>query len=76
MKTPITPTKQTSPTPKDHQVQGEGDYAAARRNRSATEAFAKSGKVANAAKKAAPANETEAKAMRDAEAEGKKKARQ
>ncbi len=59
----------STPTDKD-QVQGEGDYDAARRYDKASREFAESGKVQPAAHDAAPATESEAKDLERAEAEG------
>jgi hypothetical protein len=56
-----------SSTPKQDQVQGEGDYDAARRYNKATKDFAKSGKVDRAAHDAAPASAQQADEMRKAE---------
>ncbi|MEO8924016.1 MAG: hypothetical protein ABI330_14530 [Caldimonas sp.] len=60
----------SSPPNKD-QVQGEGDYDAARRYDKAAEEFAKSGKVDRAAHDAAPQSVQQAEAMRKAEEIGK-----
>jgi hypothetical protein len=60
-----------SSTPKQDQVQGEGDYDAARRYDKATKDFAKSGKVDRAAHDAAPASPQQADEMRKAEDIGK-----
>jgi hypothetical protein len=64
----------TPPTP-DPALQGEGNYTAARRHRRSTEAFVGSGKVDEAADKAAPRDEKEAQVLQDAERAGKRKAR-
>lgn len=52
-------------------VQGEGDYASARKYNEHAQAFAESGKVEQAAREAAPRNSQEQAAMREAEAEGR-----
>ena len=52
-------------------VQGEGDYASAKKYNEKTQAFAESGKVGQAARDAAPRNAQEQDAMRQAEAEGR-----
>ncbi len=75
MKSPFTKDHKAKQPPADPNMQGEGNITAARRNRSATEAFATSGKVAEAAKKAAPRDAQEAEAMRKAETIGLNKAR-
>ena len=56
-------------------VQGEGDYASARKYNEHGQAFAKSGKVEQAAQEAAPRNAQEQAAMRKAEAEGRSHAK-
>ncbi len=53
------------------QVQGEGDYEAARRFDKAAGGFAQSGKVEPAARKAKPRNAREASEMEQAEDIGK-----
>ena len=60
----------TTPDNKD-QVQGEGDYDAARRYDKSVEQFAKSGKVEPAAKAAAPKSKEEADELKQAEETGK-----
>ena len=60
----------TTPDKKD-QVQGEGDYEAARRYDKSVEQFAKSGKVEPAAQAAAPKSEQEAEELKRAEEAGK-----
>ncbi|MDO9385144.1 MAG: hypothetical protein Q7T65_00420 [Thiobacillus sp.] len=59
-----------SSTPKSN-VQGEGDYASAKKFNEQSRAFAESGKVDQAARDAAPRNAQEEDAMRQAEAEGR-----
>lgn len=63
-----------TPVPGDG-LQGEGNYAAARRHRESTEQFVKSGAVEPAARKAAPHDIDEAREMRDAEKAGKSHAK-
>jgi hypothetical protein len=55
------------------EVQGEGNYTAAREYNEATRAFVESGKVEDAAEKAAPADAAEADSLRKAEAEGRQR---
>lgn len=57
-------------------VQGEGDYAAARRFNDAERKFVASGKVAAAARAAPPTTEAERQAMLAAEEEGKRRAKE
>jgi hypothetical protein len=52
-------------------VQGEGDYASAKKFNEHSQLFVESGKVKKAAQDAAPRNAQEQAAMRDAEAEGR-----
>ncbi len=56
-------------------LQGEGNYTAARRHRESVEDFVDSGRVDKAARDAAPDNEREAQALRDAEKAGRSPAR-
>ena len=58
-------------TAKSGKVQGEGDYASARRYDEETREFVESGKVEPAANAAKPKNEAEAKEMERAEARGR-----
>jgi len=60
-----------STTPDKDQVQGEGDYEAARRYDKASREFAQSGKVEPAARDAAPEDAREADELARAEDEGK-----
>jgi hypothetical protein len=55
---------------------GEGNYAASRDYNQRTKDFVESGRVDEAAKKAAPKNEREAKEMSDAEREGRRPMRE
>lgn len=66
--------KPTSPTNKD-ELQGEGNYTAAKEYDDATQAFIKSGKVEEAAANAAPKNDAEAREMQEAEEEGRSHAK-
>jgi hypothetical protein len=52
-------------------LQGEGNYEAAREFNTAERKFVSSGKVADAARAAAPKTEAERKSMADAEAKGR-----
>ena len=61
-------TAKPAPTPN---VQGEGDYDAARRYRDETEHFLKSADVPELARKAAPKSKQEAKELREAEQIGR-----
>ncbi|HSN31977.1 MAG TPA: hypothetical protein VLU41_04780 [Ideonella sp.] len=56
-------------------IQGEGNYGAARRYDQAQKRFVESGKVGQAAKDSAPRDQAEADAMRRAEEEGKSHAK-
>ena len=58
-------------TPRNDQVQGEGDYDAARRYDKASREFADSGRVEPAAHDAAPSDASEAEELERAEEEGK-----
>lgn len=70
---PQTDTK--SAAPGEDRVHGEGNYAAAREFNDAESKFVASGKVAAAARAAAPATEAERQAMAAAEEEGKRRAK-
>lgn len=59
------------PQQKSNDMQGEGNYTAAKEYDEATQAFIKSGKVNDAAKNAAPKNPTEAREMQEAEEKGR-----
>lgn len=61
--------------PVDPALQGEGNYIAARRHRASLQKFVKAGKVAPAAKAAAPADAEEARELTDAEKTGAAAAR-
>ena len=60
-----------STTPRDDQVQGEGDYNAGRRYDKASRDFAESGRVEPAARDAVPDDAREAEDIERAEQEGK-----
>ena len=60
-----------SKQPSDSEVQGEGDYNAARRYDKAAREFAESGKVDEAARDARPTSPEEAEELSRAEREGK-----
>jgi hypothetical protein len=57
------------------QVQGEGDYRAARRYDESARKFAQSGRVDEAAREAEPNSEREARDMEEAERAGKARAK-
>jgi hypothetical protein len=57
-------------------VHGEGNYAASKQYNEATRKFVQSGKVDEAARKAAPGNAREAEEMRRAEDAGKRRAKE
>lgn len=56
-------------------MQGEGNYDAARRHRSSTERFIEQGKVEQAAKDAAPDSPAEAQDLKAAEQAGRRHAK-
>ena len=56
-------------------VEGEGSYSGTRDYNERTRRFIKSGRVASAARKAAPRSKEEAKAMRKAESVGRRHAK-
>jgi len=64
-----------TPTPGSDQVQGEGDYNAARRYDKAAREFAESGQVDKAAREADPGSAEQARELEDAEREGKSHAK-
>tara|TARA_R110000787_G_scaffold130525_1_gene242466 strand:- start:3044 stop:3244 length:201 start_codon:yes stop_codon:yes gene_type:complete len=64
-----------SSNPKSENIQGEGDYEAARRYDKQAHDFAKSGKVDKAAKEAKPDNAAQAKDLKRAEEAGKSRAK-
>jgi hypothetical protein len=63
------------PAVKDPEMQGEGNYTAARRHRKATEQFVAQGRVPGAARSAAPVDAQEAAELQRAEKKGRSKAR-
>lgn len=68
--------KPNEPVKDDPALQGEGNYAAARRYRESAEEFAANpGKVDEAAHAAKPDNPQQARELKEAEKEGKKHAR-
>ena len=64
-----------APGGKQDGVQGEGDYAAARRFDQEQERFAQSGRVDEAARQAAPRDQKEAEEMKRAEEDASKHAK-
>lgn len=66
---------QGQPEQGDPQMQGEGNYTAARRHRESAEQFVQSGQVDQAAHDAAPESKEQAEQMNDAEREGRRHAR-
>ena len=56
-------------------VEGEGSYTASKNYNARTKKFVESGKVAEAARKAKPKNDKEAREMEEAEQIGKKRAK-
>jgi hypothetical protein len=66
--------RKARPSNKD-QVEGEGSYSGTKDYNARTGEFLKSGKVDEAARKAAPQSEEEANAMRKAERMGKERAK-
>ncbi|MBT2321875.1 hypothetical protein J7E62_05830 [Variovorax paradoxus] len=62
-------------TTKSPDLQGEGNYDATRRYDKAQAEFVKSGKVDEAARRAAPKTDAEAEEMKKAEQEGKSHAK-
>lgn len=63
------------PDKNDPALQGEGNYSAARRHRESAENFVDAGKVAEAAREAAPQDATEQREMQQAEEAGRSRAR-
>lgn len=62
-------------TPSESKIQGEGDYASARKYNKDSREFAESGKVEQAARDSAPRNAQEEADMRNAEAIGREHAK-
>lgn len=67
--------KHDSSKSRSSKIQGEGDYASAKKYNEESSAFAHSGKVEQAAKKAAPRNAQEKSEMQHAESEGRSHAK-
>lgn len=61
--------------PQDPELQGEGNYTAARRHRESAEQFVQSGQVEQAARDAEPDSTREAREMQDAEEAGRSHAK-
>jgi len=60
---------------KDSQVQGEGDYRAARRHRSKVQQFVATSDTGQLAREAAPRSEAEGQEMLEAERQGRARAK-
>jgi hypothetical protein len=69
------PSEPNDDTSNDPEMQGEGNYTAARRHRESVEHFVESGQVEAAADAAAPSDSEEAEELHDAEEIGRSKAR-
>lgn len=69
------PPEPNDDTSNDPEMQGEGNYTAARRHRESVEHFVESGQVEAAADAAAPSDSEEAEELHDAEEIGRSKAR-
>jgi hypothetical protein len=69
------PAATAQPAERDPELQGEGNYTAARRHRKSVERFVDAGKVERAAHDAAPRSEGEARELREAEDAGRAHAR-
>lgn len=67
--------RSTEPVEGGDGLQGEGNYAAARRHRESVEDFVESGKVDDAAREAAPHDAQEADEMQEAERIGQSHAK-
>lgn len=61
--------------PSGNQIEGEGSYTGAKQYNDATKKFVDQGKVEEAANRAKPGSEAEAREMREAEKEGKSHAK-
>ena len=70
------PQQQSAQGQGSQNVYGEGNYAASREYNDATRKFAQSGKVEKAARDAAPHSAREQREMTDAEAAGKRHAKE
>lgn len=62
-------------TERNNDMQGEGNYTAAKEYDDATREFVKSGKVDKAARNAKPKNDQEAREMLEAEERGRSRAK-
>lgn len=74
----MNPQPQSTPGTDDEehpQVEGEGNYTAARRHRESVEDFVEQGRVDEAARDAEPESEEEAQELKRAEDEGREHAR-
>jgi hypothetical protein len=69
------PSTQSAGAPAGKNVQGEGDYEAARRYRGEVEKYLQSADIEQAAREAAPRDAREAAEMSAAEAAGRKRAK-
>ncbi len=69
------PPEPNDDTSNDPQMQGEGNYTAARRHRESVEQFVESGQVDAAADAAEPDDSAQAEELRNAEEIGRSKAR-
>lgn len=70
-KTPTSPPAEADPTERDNpELQGEGNYEAARNHRESLKRFVDEGKVESAAEAAAPQNAEEERDMKAAENAG------
>lgn len=68
-------TQKNPPTNRQNEMQGEGNYTAAKEYDDATSNFVKSGKVDKAARDAKPKNDQEAREMLEAEETGRARAK-
>ena len=68
-------TQKTPPKNRQNEMQGEGNYEAAKEYDDATSNFVKSGKVDKAARDAKPKNDQEAREMLEAEDAGRARAK-
>jgi len=75
MRTPLPDQKLPHPDQQNQDLQGEGNYEAARRYRKSAEQFVADGRVDQAAHDAKPDDAAQAQAMKDAEASGRQHAK-
>lgn len=68
-------TQKTPPKNRKNEMQGEGNYEAAKEYDDATSKFVKAGKVDKAARDAKPKNDQEAREMLEAEETGRARAK-